>query len=93
MFSSKTEYAQTCFRHSLTHSLIPLHLSSDGSSLGVVYNHPRSHGDENLENKKRYGKVMEDEKFAKSLGILLSVMEFYHICPRIVPNLYVLCHH
>ena len=32
---------------------------------------------------------MEHEKLAKSHGILLSVIEVYQFCSRIVPNLYV----
>ena len=38
-------------------------------------------------------KVMEHEKLAKSHGILISVMEFYQLCPQIVPNLDDFCHH
>ena len=40
-----------------------------------------------LETESGIGKVMEHEILAKSHGMLLSVMEFYHICPRIVPDL------
>ena len=41
---------------------------------------------ENLENVNGHGKVMEDEKFAKSHGHLLSVIEFSQFCPQIVPR-------
>ena len=47
----------------------------------------------NLETENGYGKVMEHGKLPKSHGILLSVMEFYQFCLRIVPNVYVVCHH
>ena len=39
-----------------------------------------------MENENGHGKVMEHEKLSKSHGIVLSVMESYHFCPRIVPN-------
>ena len=32
----------------------------------------------------RHGKVREHEKMAKSHGLLLSVIELYQLCPRIV---------